>query len=197
MQSVFQCAFRYIPSPNIDWISSMLLLHCIQPSPGQRSPLESMRDLYLARSFSTYYEAYIWSFSNVNLILHADDILFQACELWSWSSTTPTGCQSNYQLDTVPSITPRCNSCQLAQRNLFQSTALFPRDSNLGVANFKQFVLVQLIHSKTVKCHLGLIDCRLYLAPSPVRHQIYKTANLPKLYYCSIACGIRTGQLTV
>ena len=71
-------------------------------------------------------------------------------------------------------ITPRCNPCQLAQRNLSRSTVLFPRDSNLGVANFKQFVLVQLVHSKTVKCHLGLIDCRLYLAPWPIQHQMYK-----------------------
>jgi len=96
------------------------------------------------------------------------------------------------------SITPRCNSCQLVQRNLFGQLPCFPKTAKyLGVANFKQFVLVQLIHSKTVKCHLGLTDCRIYLAPPPVRHQIYKTANLPKLYYCSITCGICTGQLTV
>ena len=52
-----------------------------------------------------------------------------------------------------------CNSCQLAQRNLGQLPCFPETAKYLGVANFKQFVLVQLIHSKTVKCHLGLIDC--------------------------------------
>lgn len=83
-------------------------------------------------------------------------------------------------LDTI--LANLLNETFLSQLSCFPKTAKY-----LRVANFKQFVLVQLIHSKTVKCHLGLIDCRLYLAPSPVQHQIYKTANLPKLYYCSIA----------
>jgi len=86
----------------------------------------------------------------------------------------------------------------LLNETFFGQLPCFPETAKyLGLANFKQFVLIQLIHSKTAKCHLGLIDCKLYLAPSPVRHQIYKTTNLPKLYYCSIACGICTGQFTV
>lgn len=169
--------------------------HCIQPSPGQRSPLESIRDLYLVHSFSTYYEAYIWCSFFQTLILSFMLMTF---------FFKPVNCEAEdlqLQQDVnqiISWIQSRCNSCQLAQRNLLGQLPCFPKTAKyLGVANFKQFVVVQLIHSKTVKCHLGLIDCWLYLAPSPVQHQIYKTANLPKLYYCSIACGICTGQLTV
>ena len=233
-----------------------MLLH--PPSPGQRSSPESLRDIYLAHFFSTYYEAYIWcsTFPNANHIsffwrhsfVQASqrnlsgqscnqcfsvpfNILplqiltgFQACScciayspaqvrghLWSPSGiyTWPTPFLHTMKpisdlfqmlilsfmlmtlffnpvnseaealqlqqdvnqiiswIQSCHSITPRCNSCQLAQETFLGQLPCFPETAKyLGVTNFKQFVLVQLIHSKTVKCHLGLIDCRLYLAPS-------------------------------
>ena len=149
LQSVFQCAFQYIPSPNIDWISSMLLLHCIQPSPGQRSPLESiMQDLYLALSFSTYYEAYIWCSFFQTLVLSFMLMTFFFKPVNSEAEDLQLQQDVNQIISWIQSrhLTPRCNSCQLAQRNLFRSTALFPRDSKVSGSRKLQTISLSPTH---------------------------------------------------
>jgi len=164
--------------------------HCIQPSPGQRSPLESIRGLYLACSFQhtvkpisdvPFFQMLILSFMLMTFFFKPVNSEAEALQLQQDVNQIISWIQSRQSLLDA-------TLANLLNETIFSQPPCFPETAKyLGVANFKQFVLVQLIHSKTVKCHLGLIDCRLYLAPSHVRHQIYKTANLPKLYHCSIA----------
>jgi len=65
------------------------------------------------------------------------------------------------------SITPRCNSCQLAQRNLFWSTALFPRDSKVSRSCKLQTICFSLTHPLE-NCQMSPWINRLQTLSSPI-----------------------------